>query len=93
MHDDADVSKAFEKLELQKYEPPKDPESLRQTHVPFSGSACKHPYDPEKLVLVTDPFSTAITYCEVVNMVRFWVRKGCVGVRCTPFVVEDTRIR
>jgi hypothetical protein len=114
MHDDADVSKAFEKLELQKYEPPKDPESLRQTHVPFSGSACKHPYDPEKLVLVTDPFSTAITYFEfniadvsfieelphlvisegeVVNMVRFWVRKGCVGVRCTPFVVEDTRIR
>lgn len=109
----ADASNPFEKLELQKYEPPHDTESLRQTHVPFSGSACKHPHDTEKLILVTDPFSSAITYFEfnivdvafieelpnlviskgeVVSMVRLWVRKGCVGVRCMPFVVEDTRI-
>lgn len=111
---DADVSSTFERLEIQKYEPPKDTESLRQSHVAFSGSPCKHPNDPKKLILVTDPFSTAITYFEfnivdvsfveelphlvipegeVINMVRLWVRKGCIGVRCAPFVVEDTRIR
>jgi hypothetical protein len=109
-----DVSRTFEKLEIQKYEPPMDTEPLRQSHVPFSGSPCKHPHDSKKMILVTDPFSTALTYFEfnltdvsfieelphlvlpegeVVNMVRLWVRKGCIGVRCTPFIVEDTRIR
>ena len=28
-----------------------------------------------------------------VTMVRIWVRKGSLSVRCTPFVVEDTRRR
>ena len=28
---------------------------------------------------------------ESITMVRVWVKKGRIGVRCTPFVVEDTR--
>jgi len=27
---------------------------------------------------------------ESITMVRLWVKKGRIGVRCTPFVVEDT---
>lgn len=30
---------------------------------------------------------------KTLNIVRIWVRKKSVGVRCTPFIVEDTRIR
>jgi hypothetical protein len=104
----------FEKLEIQKYRPPKDVKTLRQSHVPFTGSPCKHPYDTERLILVTDPFSTAISYFEfsisdvsyieelphvvdpdgsTVNLARVWIRKGRVALRCTPFIVEDTRNR
>jgi inorganic pyrophosphatase len=28
---------------------------------------------------------------ESVTLVRLWVRKGGIGLRCTPFLVEDTR--
>jgi len=27
---------------------------------------------------------------ETITIYRIWVKKGCLGVRCTPFVVEDT---
>ena len=28
---------------------------------------------------------------ETVPMGRIWVKKGSLGIRCTPFIVEDTR--
>jgi len=28
---------------------------------------------------------------ESITMVRLWVKKGRIGLRCAPFVVEDTR--
>jgi inorganic pyrophosphatase len=28
---------------------------------------------------------------ETVTMGRIWVKKGSLGIRCTPFIVEDTR--
>jgi inorganic pyrophosphatase len=28
---------------------------------------------------------------ENVPMVRLWIKKKCIGMVCTPFVVEDTR--
>jgi hypothetical protein len=104
------LSKDIQSLELTKYEPPKDPEDLKKTHVAFSGSPRKHPYDLHKIILVSDPYSrnnhyyefntSDISYVEeltsIVNMdeevipvVRIWVRKRSVGVRCTPFWVED----
>lgn len=84
---------------------------LRKTHVAFSGSLRRHRTDPEKIILVADPFSAETLYYEfhskniayaeelpsivdldgqTVPMARIWVIKGSVGVRCTPFWVEDT---
>jgi hypothetical protein len=104
--------KAIQSLELTKYEPPKDPEDLKKTHVAFTGSPRKHPYDALKIILVSDPYSynnhyyefrtDDISYVEeltsivnmdeeVIPMVRIWVRKRSIGVRCTPFWVEDLR--
>ena len=101
-----------EKFELQMYEQPKNYAELRKTHVAFSGSPQKHPYDSERVVLITDPFSSNFSFYEfkakdisyaeelpnVVNldggtvpMARIWVRKKSLGVRCTPFVVEEIR--
>lgn len=101
-------------FQIQAYKRPKDIYTLRKTHVSFSGSPQKHPYDSDKVILIADPFSANnfyfefnkndISYVEelpnVVNLegetlpvVRIWVKKMSVGVRCSPFIVEDTRNR
>lgn len=99
-----------QKLDLEAYKKAKDWKSLSITHVPYSGSPQKHPYDNQKVILVADPFSSNTFYYEfkirdiefiedlhnivnmegeAVTMVRVWLKKKSIGVRCTPFVVED----
>jgi hypothetical protein len=99
------------KFQIQAYKKPKDIHVLRETHVSFSGSPQKHPYDPEKVILIADPFSSINAYYEfnkddisyveelpnivnldgeVITVVRVWVKKMSVGIRCSPFIVEDT---
>lgn len=99
------------KFEIQTYRQPKDRKALRSTHVAFSGSPQRHPYDREKIILVADPYSTHnffyefykgdIAYVEelpnivnldgeTVTMVRVWIKKMSIGMRCTPFIVGDT---
>lgn len=101
-----------EKFEIDTYKRPKDFKELFKTHVPFSGSPQRHPYDPQKVILIADPYSTHTYYYEfntgdisyleelpsIVNsegqsiiMVRVWVKKMSLALRCTPFFVEDTR--
>ena len=100
------------KFEIQAYQKTQDIGQLGKTHVAFSGALRKHPYDADKIVLVTDPFSANTFYYEfstddishaeelpnqvnpegeTIPMARVWVQKGCIAVRCTPFVIEDTR--
>jgi inorganic pyrophosphatase len=52
------------KFEVQLYNPPKQSKDLRRTHVPFSGSPCKHPYDRDKFILIVDPYSSNTFYYE-----------------------------
>jgi len=52
------------KLEIQEYRRPQNLNSLRQSHVPFSGAPRRHPQDPQKIVLIPDPYSTQLTYFE-----------------------------
>ncbi len=101
------------KFEIQAYKAPHDVKSLSQTHVSFTGTPRKHPYDPQKVILVADPYSAHTFYYEfekadisylqelpsvvtaegeTCTMVRLWVRKMSIAVRCTPFVVADTRV-
>ena len=51
-------------FQIQAYRKPKDPLVLRTQHVSFSGSPRKHPYDPERIILVADPYSTNTFYFE-----------------------------
>ncbi len=113
MSNDRFLQKA-EKFQIQAYKRPKNFKSLKKSHVAFTGSPQKHPYDSEKVILVSDPFSTStfylefnkddITYVEempnlvnlegeAITMARVWVKRASIGVRCTPFFVEDTRTR
>ncbi len=101
------------KFEIETYAMPKKLKDLKKTHVPFSGSPLNHPYDPKKVILVQDPYSSSpfyyefksndVTYAEklpnivnvggqTVTMVRFWVKKMALGLLCTPFRVQETKI-
>ncbi len=51
-------------FQIQAYRPPKDILQLRAQNVSFSGSPRKHPYDPDKIILVADPYSTNTFYLE-----------------------------
>jgi inorganic pyrophosphatase len=53
-----------QRLEIDKYKEPKDRLSISRTYVPYSGSLQKHPDDAQKVILITDPYSTNISYFE-----------------------------
>jgi hypothetical protein len=53
-----------EKFEIQTYKTPKDLKNLRKTHAPYSGAPQKHPYDSEKFILISDPYSDNTVYFE-----------------------------
>ncbi len=98
------------KFSIQAYQRPSNLKVLRETHVPFSGSPRKHPYDAQKVILIADPYSTSTFYYEfnmndisyveelpnlvnldgdAITMVRIWIKKMSIAVRCSPFIVED----
>jgi hypothetical protein len=100
-----------EKFEIQAYRQPIHQRRLAETHIAYSGSPFQHPDNPDKVILIADPFSQNTFYYEfnkdditlaedlpsVVNleketltMVRLWVKKGVLAVRCTPFRVANT---
>ena len=53
-----------EKFEIQAYKKPKDLSSIKKTHISYSGSLQKHQYDPAKIILVYDPYSSDGFYYE-----------------------------
>jgi inorganic pyrophosphatase len=52
----------IEKFEIQTYR--KAGGMDKKNHVPFSGSPRKHPWDPEKIILIVDPFTANTFYYE-----------------------------
>ncbi|MBU0944635.1 MAG: inorganic pyrophosphatase Ppa [Proteobacteria bacterium] len=55
---------AVKEFAIQTYQKPKDEQDLRLTHVSFSGTPQKHPYNPDKVILVIDPYSSNVSYYE-----------------------------
>lgn len=53
-----------EKFEIQSYKAPKNLANLKKTHLAFTGSPRKHPYDSKRLILVPDPFMGHSYYFE-----------------------------
>ena len=107
---DETLPKDSDKFEIQAYKRPQNIRDLIKTHVPFSGAPQRHPYEPDKVILIPDPFSTHTFYYEfeaedisyveelpslvdregkTISMARIWVEKSSIGLRCSPFVVED----
>ena len=60
------IQKAI-KFEIEKYSAPTDVRSLSKTHVPYSGSPRKHPLDPDRIILIPDPYNEQSPYLEFVK--------------------------
>jgi inorganic pyrophosphatase len=50
------------KFEIEFVRPAKASVDLKKTHVPFSGSPHKHPYDGGKFILLVDPYHASLYY-------------------------------
>ncbi|MHA1939679.1 MAG: inorganic pyrophosphatase Ppa [Candidatus Thorarchaeota archaeon] len=61
---DSNLPSETAKFEVQAYEEPSDLSHFRKTHVPYTGSPHKHPYDSRKVILVPDPYGNKRTYFE-----------------------------
>ena len=48
------------KFEIESYKRPKNLKELKKSHVPFSGSPLKHPYDHKKVILVLTLIAAAL---------------------------------
>jgi inorganic pyrophosphatase len=55
------------KFEIETYEKPRNLKGLMKTHIPFTGSPLKHPYDPKKVILIPDPYTSSPFYYEFKN--------------------------
>lgn len=58
------VITSLEKIDKKEIAAYKRPQNLCATHIPFTGSPRKHPFDSEKILLVTDAFSSLAAYFE-----------------------------
>ncbi|MBN2041007.1 MAG: inorganic pyrophosphatase Ppa [Spirochaetes bacterium] len=50
------------KFEIQSYKKHFDPKEFSKTHVPFTGSPKKHPYNRNKIILLTEPYGRSSYY-------------------------------
>lgn len=50
------------KFEIQSYKKHFDPKEFSKTHVPFTGSPKKHPYDRKKVIILTEPYGSSPYY-------------------------------
>ena len=57
----------IKRFEIEAYKRPRGWKELRKTHVSFSGSPLKHPYNAKKIILVVDPYSSNTSYYEFRN--------------------------
>ena len=70
---------------------PTDPGCLLLVTDPFSQHTSYYEFKSDDIVFAEEMATLVTPEGETVNMVRIWVRKGCIGLHCTPFMVEDTR--
>lgn len=68
---------------------PLRPEKIVLVLDPYSGNSVYYEFYAEDISYVEELPHIVDIDGEVVNMARIWVKKMSVGVRSTPFIVED----
>ena len=59
---------------------------------PYSANTFYYEFTAEHISYAEEIANMVTPEGEAIRMVRIWVKKGCIAIRCTPFLVEDTRI-
>ena len=59
---------------------------------PFSSHTFFYEFKVKDISYIEELPSVSEEDGETVTMVRIWVKKKSIGLRCTPFIVEDTEI-
>jgi inorganic pyrophosphatase len=60
---------------------------------PFSAGAFYYEFQRSDIAFAEELTSMISPEKEAITMVRIWVKKGSIGVRCTPFMVADLNRR
>jgi inorganic pyrophosphatase len=59
---------------------------------PYSANTFYYEFAAEHISYAEEIPNLVTPEGETIRMVRIWVKKGCIAIRSTPFVVEDTRM-
>jgi len=57
---------------------------------PFSRNTHYYEFNSEDIAFAEELPNLVTLDQEVITLVRIWVKKQCIGLRCTPFRVDDT---
>jgi hypothetical protein len=60
---------------------------------PFSSNNLYYEFNKDDISYVEELPNLVNLDGETIAVVRVWVKKLSVGIRCTPFIVEDTRLQ
>ncbi|MFC1823489.1 inorganic pyrophosphatase Ppa [Thermodesulfobacteriota bacterium] len=67
-----------------------DPEIVILVSDPYSTNTIYYEFKRRDISYIEELPNLVNMEGETVAMVRLWIKKSSMGVRCTPFVVEDT---
>jgi hypothetical protein len=70
---------------------PFDSEKVILIADPFSSNNLYYEFNKDDISYVEELPNLVNQDGEAITMVRIWVKKLSVGIRCTPFIVEDTQ--
>ncbi|MEJ2689990.1 MAG: inorganic pyrophosphatase Ppa [Deltaproteobacteria bacterium] len=70
---------------------PYDPSRLLLVLDPFSQHTSFYDFETGDIAYAEEINTIVTPEGESVTMVRIWVKKGCIGIHCSPFQVADTR--
>lgn len=83
---------AIKKFSIQVYKRPVDEERLYETHIAFSGSPQRHFFDPDKVIIVTDPFSRNTSYFEFLTADIAYVEELSTSVDIAGHAIPMVRV-
>ena len=69
---------------------PHEPSKVILIPDPFSTHTFYYEFEAEDISFIEELPSLVDIEGKTISMARIWIEKGSIGLRCSPFVVEDT---
>ena len=71
---------------------PYDKDKIILVADPFSTHTLYYEFNKDDISYLEERPNLVNLDGETITMVRIWVKKMSIGIRCSPFIVEDTRL-